>query len=92
MIVMLSDLCEQGEVNNITHIHCRPITVRRLRIMLFPQGVLPILAGSKGTELWGIQSRTDQRRQIQRICSEDILSTTSQGEVNICKTIHTVLR
>ena len=32
--------------------------------MLFPGGVLLILAGSKGTELWGIQSRTDQRRQL----------------------------
>ena len=56
MIVMLSDLCEQGEVNNITPTHCRPITVERLRIMLFPGGVLPILARSKGTELRGIQS------------------------------------
>ena len=84
MIVMLSDLCEQGEVNNITPTHCRPITVERLRIMLFPGGVLPILAGSKGTELRGIQSRTDQRRQIQWICSEDILSATNQGDMSTC--------
>ena len=34
MIVMLSDLCEQGEVNNITHIQCGLITVERLRTIL----------------------------------------------------------
>ena len=35
VIVMLSDLCEQGEVNNISPTHCRLITVERPRTTCF---------------------------------------------------------